>query len=136
MNNINSSILLLDKEMRLKAFNDAMKTIFSSKKDEDLMYMKCGEAIGYAYQLEEQKECGKTSQCCNYDIWIAALNSYMNNSVVYKDHIQRPFFLHSGEKVMKYLQFSTRLFVYNNEKFIIMIVEDITHLKNLERAVA
>jgi hypothetical protein len=53
LNNINSCVLLLDKELKLRAYNDSLKTIFSNKKDEDLLYIKCGEAIGCAYQIEE-----------------------------------------------------------------------------------
>jgi nitrogen fixation/metabolism regulation signal transduction histidine kinase len=126
LNNINSCVLLLDKQIRLRAFNDALKTIFSNKKDEDLQYMRCGEAIGCAYQIEEQKDCGKTSKCCDCELRIAAISSYMDNEIIYKDHITRPFFNYSKKKVDKHLQFSTRLFPFENEKYIIMIIEDIT----------
>ena len=126
LNNINSCVLLLDKDVRLQAFNDSLKTIFSNKKDEDLLYKRCGEAIGCAYQIEEQKDCGKTSQCCDCELRIAALTSYMDNETIYKDHISKPFFNFNNQKVDKHLQFSTRLFKFENEKYIIMIIEDIT----------
>jgi hypothetical protein len=126
MNNINSCILLLDKDMRLRAFNDSLKTIFSNKQDEDLLYQRCGEAIGCAYQLEEKTECGQTTRCIGCDLRIAGLKSYMDNEVICKDHIVRPFFNKFNRKVDKHLQFSTRLFVYRREKYIIMIIEDIT----------
>jgi len=118
--------LLLDKEVRLRAFNDSLKTIFSNKKDENLIYMRCGEAIGCAYQMEEQKDCGETTRCCDCDLRISALTSYMNNEVIYKNHITKPFFTYDNQKVDKHLQFSTRLFHFNDEKYIIMIIEDIT----------
>ena len=126
LNNINSCVLLLDKEVRLRAFNDSLKTIFSNKKDENLLYMRCGEAIGCAYQMEEQKDCGETTRCCDCDLRISALTSYMNNEVIYKNHITKPFFTYDNQKVDKHLQFSTRLFHFNDEKYIIMIIEDIT----------
>jgi hypothetical protein len=126
VNNINSCILLLDRDMKLRAFNDALKTIFSNKKNEDLMYMRCGEAIGCAHQIEEQKECGNTSQCCDCDLRLAALNSYMDNKTIYKNHVEKPFFTYDHTKVNKHLQFSTRLFIFDQEKYIIMIVEDIS----------
>jgi hypothetical protein len=126
LNNINSCILMLDKDVRLRAFNEPLRTIFSNKKNEDLLYVKCGEAIGCAYQIEEQRECGKTSECCSCELRISALTSYMNNEVIFKDHIVKPFFTHDNQKVDKHLQFSTRLFHYNHEKYIIMIVEDIS----------
>lgn len=131
LNNINSSVLLLDKDVKLRAFNDSLKTIFSNKKDEDLLYMKCGEAIGCAYQIEEQKECGKTSRCCDCDLRESALKSYLNNEVVYKQHIVKPFFTYDNKKVDKHLQFSTRLFHFNYDKYIIMIIEDISKWNEL-----
>lgn len=126
LDNITSCVLLLDSDIRLRAFNNAMKTIFSNRKDEDLLYVKCGEAIGCAYQIEEQKDCGKTSKCCSCELRVAALTSYMENTAVYKDHIVKPFLTHENKKVNKHLQFSTRLFLYGKEKYILMIIEDIS----------
>jgi len=40
--------------MELQAFNEPMMSIFSNKSDEDLLYRKCGEAIGCTYQIEEE----------------------------------------------------------------------------------
>ena len=133
LNNINTCVLLLDNNMRLQAFNDALKTIFSNKEDEVLLYRKCGEAIGCAYQIEEQKECGETSKCNNCELRIAALNSYINNETIYKEHIVRTFFNNKNEKVEKHLQFSTRLFKFNKDKYILILVEDITKFAELEQ---
>jgi len=126
LNNINSCVFLLDKNIQLRAFNDALKTIFSNKRDEDLLYMRCGEAIGCAHQIEEIKDCGDTSKCHECELRIAALTSYVEGKTIYKDNIVRPFFDYDGSKIDKRLQFSTRLFVFNREKYIIMIIEDIT----------
>lgn len=133
LNNINSCILLLDKEVKLRAFNDSLKTIFSNKKDEDLLYMKCGEAIGCAYQIEEQKNCGETSKCCNCELRISALTSYMNNEIIFKNHITKPFFTNNNQKIDKHLQFSTRLFNFKREKYIIMIIDDISKFFEIEK---
>jgi sigma-B regulation protein RsbU (phosphoserine phosphatase) len=133
LNNISCCVLLLDRDMKLHAFNNALKTIFTSRKDEDLLYVKCGEAIGCAHQIEEVKRCGETTQCCHCELRIAALNSYMNNKVIYNDHITRPFFTHEGNKINKHLKFSTRLFLFDREKYILMLVEDISELVILSR---
>jgi len=131
LENINSCVLLLDKNVRLKAYNDALKTIFSNRKDEDLLYVKCGEAIGCAYQIEEQTDCGNTTRCCHCELREAALLSYINDEVIYKDHIVKPFFTHDNQKVDKHLQFSTRLFYHEKDKYVIMIIEDIS--RNFEK---
>jgi len=126
LNNINSCVLLLNQKMELQAFNNSMKTIFSNKPDEHLLYRRCGEAIGCAYQVEEARNCGDTSRCCSCDLRVSALTSYMENRPVFKNYVERPFYKNSGEKVMKQLQFSTRLFTHANEKYIILIIEDIS----------
>lgn len=126
LNNIKSCVLLLDKQMKLRAYNDVLKTIFSNKKDEDLLYVKCGEAIGCAYQVEEKNECGLNSACSTCELRISALTSYLNDEAIYNEHTVRPFFSNDGTKVNKHLQFSTRLFQFGTEKYIIMIIEDIS----------
>jgi len=132
LNNINTCVLLLDRNLRLKAFNDALKTIFSNKKDEDLLYVKCGEAIGCAHQIEEKKECGNTSKCIDCDLRVAALTSYLTGQTIFKNLITRPFFNSSNQKVNKHLQFSTRIFEFEEEKYIIMLIEDITKFIELK----
>lgn len=133
LDNISSCILLLDKNMRLHAFNDSLKTIFSNKKDEHLLYMKCGDAIGCASQVDEKSNCGKSEQCKTCDLRLSALNAYALNKVVYKSRVTRQFYDHNGKKVDKHLQFSTKPFRYNNEKYIIMIIEDITKFVEIEK---
>lgn len=128
LNNISSCILLLDKKLELQAFNDSMKTIFSSRKDEDLLYVRCGEAIGCAYHIDEMKNCGETSHCAYCKLRESALISYSEDKPVYKQKISREFYMHDGKKVMKHLQFSTRSFKFEKDKYIILIIDDVTEL--------
>ncbi|MGQ8335079.1 hypothetical protein ACUNWD_00895 [Sunxiuqinia sp. A32] len=128
LNNISSCILLLDKKMELQAFNEPLISIFSARKGEDLLYVRCGEAIGCAYQVDEMKECGKTSQCANCSIRESALLSYFEKKPIYRDNFSREFYMHNGKKVMKHLQFSTRCFEFQNDSYIILIINDITEL--------
>lgn len=132
LNNINTCVLLLDKELKLKAFNDVLKTIFSKNRDEDLLYMRCGEAIGCAHTVEEQKDCGTTSKCQFCELRESSLMSYMNNDIVTRERITRPFFNYENKKVNKHLEFSSRLFEFKKEKYIIMLIEDITEYVEME----
>ena len=133
LNNISSCILLLDKNMELQAFNDVMVSIFSSRKEEDLLYVRCGEALGCAYNVDEMKNCGATSYCNSCSLRESALISYYENKPIFKDKISREFYMQDGKKTLKYLQFSTRCFKFNNERYIIMIIDDITRLMEIER---
>lgn len=135
LNNINSCIMLLDKDLKLRAYNNPLLSIFSNKKDESLLFRKCGDVIGCAYQIEEEKLCGNTSMCRTCELRISALKSYANDEAIFNKKITKPFFNYEGEKIDKHLQFSTRLFTYQKEKYIILILEDITELINIKKEV-
>jgi len=77
--------------------------------------------------VEESTQCGTTSHCNSCELRLAALESYIDDRVVFKEKVKRPFFKNDGQRIEKMLQFSTRLFIYNNEKFIIMIIDDVTN---------
>lgn len=133
LDNISECVLLLDKNLILRAFNDPIKTIFTNKKNENLLYKRCGEAIGCAYQIEEERECGHTSKCHSCELRIAALTSYSTKKTIHREHICKPFFNEKNEKIDKHLQFSTRLFNHDKETYIIMIIEDLSHIMELEK---
>lgn len=128
INDLSSCILLLDKDMMLRAFNDPLKTIFSNRPDEYLLYRRCGEAIGCAFTVEEQKDCGKTSKCSFCELREKALLAYVNRKNIYKGKIIREFYKTDSTKSLKFLQFSTRSFYLGGEYFLIVIIDDITPL--------
>ncbi|WP_282014866.1 hypothetical protein [Marinifilum flexuosum] len=134
LNNISSCVMLLDNELKLRAFNDPLTTIFSNKKNQELLYRKCGEVLGCAYQIEEDSPCGSTSKCNTCEIRISALLSYVENRPVYNENLIKSFVDFEGNREDKHLQFSTRLFKYRDENYIVAIIDDITELKTLQIA--
>jgi sigma-B regulation protein RsbU (phosphoserine phosphatase) len=128
LNNVSSCVLLLNREMKLIAFNDSIKTIFSNKKNEDLQYHKCGNAIGCAYAVEEEKECGQTTRCNTCDIRISSIKAYVEKKEVFKEHISREFYTSKLKKELRHLQFSARIFNFEKDTYIILIVDDISRL--------
>lgn len=135
LENLTSCVVLLNEKIELQAYNDALKTIFSNKKDEYILYQRCGEVINCAYAIDEQKDCGTTSQCTNCELRISAMQSYLNNVNIYKQRVCRPYYTTEGKKVIKDLQFSTRLFHFDKEKYVLMLIEDISPLVELEKKV-
>jgi len=128
IHNISSCVLLLDKEMMLCAYNEPLKTIFSSKPHEEIMYHKCGNVIGCAFAVEEEAECGTTSQCKSCSLRESALKSYINGETIYNEKIYREFYTTDFKKELKHLQFSTRAFNFEDENYILLIINDITML--------
>lgn len=132
INEISSCILLLDKDMMLQSFNDPFKTIFSNRPNEHILYKRCGEAIGCAYTVEEMKDCGTTSKCSACELREKSLLAYINNTNVYKGKIIREFYKTDEVKALKFLQYSIKAFNFDKERYIIVIIDDITSLHNLE----
>jgi hypothetical protein len=128
IHNISSCILLLNKDMMLKAYNEPLKTMFSDKPDDKIMYQKCGNVIGCAYAVDEEKECGNTSHCKFCTLRLSALTTYNEGIVVSKEKISREFYTTDMKKEMKHLQFSTRSFNFEQERYILLIIDDITPL--------
>lgn len=126
LNNICNAILMLNKDMELQAFNDTLKTLFVNYENEYLLYKRCGEAIGCANTVEEKKRCGDTTKCHLCNLREAALISYTDKKAVYREKITIAFYRTNGDKVNKVIQFSTRPFYFEDEYYIIMIIEDIT----------
>ncbi len=67
--------------------------MFPKNKDKDLIYIRCGEAIGCAYQVEEQKDCGKTSKCRNCELRLSAISTYLNNTTTFRKKSPAHFML-------------------------------------------
>jgi sigma-B regulation protein RsbU (phosphoserine phosphatase) len=114
--------------MNLYAFNDAIKTIFTNKENEHLLHKKCGNAIGCAYAVEEQVDCGLTSMCKYCELRVSALTAYTTKKPVLKQRLSREFFKTSNLKEMKHLLFSARPFNFNNDYYVMVIVEDVSLL--------
>lgn len=136
MENMTSSVLMLNKNMELQAFNDTFKTMFSDKPDEYLLYKKCGDALGCAYAIDENTECGTTSNCRFCELRENALNCYVQVKPVYKHAMSREFYLlNSTSKVLKHLQFSIRPFKWKEDYYLVLFIEDITKLKEHENLI-
>lgn len=132
INDIGSCILLLNKSMELVAFNHPMKNLFTDFNDQHFKYIRCGEAIGCAYNVEEQKRCGETSHCKECQLRKDALLSYSNNKPVYNRELSREFYKKTGTKELRHLRYSSRSFIANNEYYIMLIINDITLIRNQE----
>lgn len=124
LDNINCCIMLLDQQMNLRAFNNPLTTLFPNKKDSNLLYRKCGEVIGCAKQIEEKMQCGTTPFCNDCELRIAALISYSENTPI-KKNITKEFYDSTGNKFIKQFTFSTRLFKFEKETYIVMIISEI-----------
>jgi sigma-B regulation protein RsbU (phosphoserine phosphatase) len=128
LNNIGTCVLMLDKDMMLVALNDVSKTIFSNYANEHNEYRHCGNVLGCSWTVETQQQCGTTEACKICSLREAGLITILTKKPIYKSRLDREFYTIDGEKAIKHLQFSTRVFEYLDENYVIVFVEDITHL--------
>lgn len=125
LNNVSSCILILNNRMELISFNNALATLFPRTKHTNLNYLKCGEAIGCAHQIEEKKECGKSTKCKNCEIRLSAISAYLENKVTTNKRIVRSFYNEKEEKEEKVLNYSTRILHFEGEKYVILIIDNV-----------
>lgn len=128
LNQSSNCILILDDKMELYAFNEPLKTLFYNKHEDEYLYQKCGEVIGCAFTIEEQSECGETSNCKKCELRTEALRSYYEKAPALNHHIVREFYTQRGKKEKKHLKFSTFPFRHNDNYFLVLIVEDMSLL--------
>ena len=129
LNNITSCLLLLDNEMKLYSFNDPLYTLFSNSNNGDILYKKCGEVLGCAYAVEENKPCGETSNCNVCELREASLLSYSTKEPVKKQVVEREFYLVDGTKELKHLAFSTTFFEFDKDNYLMLIIDDVSDIK-------
>jgi signal transduction histidine kinase len=125
---ITSAIFLVDKDLRIREFNDSFKTLFY-KSDDLILGHLCGNALGCIYTVKENSDCGTSSNCGSCQLRGALLNTFLKKVPANRMILIRDFIIHEV-KVQKYLQYSTRILHYNNEEMIIVIVDDITENEN------
>lgn len=128
--NLTSCVLLLDHEMNLKAFNRPLESIFGVQPPKGEELLKCGNVIGCAYAVESMMECGTTDHCKTCPLRVDALESYVRGTETYKQKLSRDFYTCRGEKILKHLQYSAIGFMFDNEKYILVIIDDITEQTN------
>ncbi len=135
LNNISSCILMLDKEMKLQAFNDPLKTIFTNNSSKQVMYKRYGEVIGCAFLVEEVKDCGKTEHCNYCILRLSALQAYASHKSIYNQKLFRDFYTSNNTKETKCLKFSVKPIYYENDYYLILIIDDVSKIAETKSAI-
>jgi len=128
--NVTSAVYLVDKDIKVRNFNDSFKVLFE-KSDDKILGQLCGNAIGCSFAIDENKDCGTTSNCNNCNLRQSILNAIAKKIPSFKEILIRDFYI-NNDKITKYFQFSTRELIFNDENMIMIIIDDITALKITE----
>ncbi len=128
--NTNSAVLILDKDMKVQAYNESVKTIFAGKQGSFILHTKCGECLGCALTIDENKQCGNTSGCLTCELRNAAIVVYSSKQAIYKQRFEGEFYNKAHKKERKLLQYSIKPVELENKLYLALLVEDITHNKS------
>jgi len=119
---------MLNKDMKLQAFNNSLKTLFLNSSERRILYQRCGEVLGCAYSIEEKADCGKTSHCNECILRQTALKAYANHKSYYNERLIREFYTIDDKKEIKNLRFSVKPIYYEDCYYLFLIIDDISNV--------
>lgn len=127
MDNITSAVFIVDDKARIHGFNNVGQILFNKSADALLNHL-CGNAFGCYFTAAENKNCGETSFCSNCPLRKSIISAVTENVPSYKEILERKFNI-NGKMQYKYFQYTTKFVIYNNQKMILLIIDDITEME-------
>jgi len=132
LKNINAAVLVVDKRFHIYQFNDFFIHLFDSALD-TFVEKSFGQITGCVNAVVENKPCGETSQCKDCIFRRSLLQTLVEKIPAEKVPLKRIFYI-KGEAKQKHLEFTTRPIDYQDKRFILVIIYDVTNIeeKNVE----
>jgi len=124
IDNINSAVFIVDKQIRIQQFNRALRMLFG-KSRETLIGELCGNAMGCAFAVRENNLCGRTTHCGQCELRRSVVKAMTEKVPTYKGKLVREFFIRN-KPTLKYFEYSTKYILFEGQEMILVIVDDIT----------
>ncbi len=134
LDTVTSAVFVLDEEVRLRAFNDSFKALFC-KEESDFLGEKCGNAVGCAFAVAQDKECGETTHCDGCELRNAILATFAEKIPAYKEKLSRIFYINNVPRPKHFL-FSTRSISYEGRDMALVVVDDVTTMEKQQEELA
>lgn len=122
-NDIPSSVFVIDKENRIRFFNESFKKLFNADEFNSVNKL-CGDVLGCEFQLKEGEICGTTSDCLKCKFKSNFIKGFVNKNAT-KEKINRVFEI-GNVKTIKHFTFINKLIHFNNQEMQLVIIDDIT----------
>jgi len=127
LESINSALFIVDRELRVRNFNESFQTLFGRDQAAELG-PSWGEVRGCEFAVRENLECGRTSNCNRCLLRSAVLKAFVEKGTTYNERLAREFFVR-GKPLQLYLQLTTRPVEFGAETMTLVVLEDITQLE-------
>ncbi len=132
-NNLSSAVFIVDGNFRVRKVNDVYRSLFS-KSEKEVLNQLCGNTLGCAFAIEQQRPCGSTSACGECTIRSCIANSLASPGDVQDTYISRTFYI-KDLPIKKRFRIKARLVVFGGEELAIVAVDDVTELEEERRKV-
>lgn len=131
IDNMTSALFVVDKEVKVQNMNDSFQALFQ-KSREQIFGRYCGNAIGCSFTVNENKDCGNTSQCNTCELRKSILKAFTQKIPSFREKLEREIFI-NGQMMPKIFLYSTKYITFDNEEMILIIVDDITEIENQKK---
>lgn len=126
LDNMESAVLLLDKELRIHHANRRFMELFQPS-GRDVLGSCCGNALSCGHAVEEGVECGKSSRCGDCDLRRSALQA-LSGGTPRRSRLARRFHV-LGKPERKHLDISCRPMTYRGRAMALAVLHDVTELE-------
>jgi len=126
--NMDCGVFLLSKERKIKAINKAGKLFLKNPETDKLTQQLFGNAIGCKH-AESGYECGLNPVCDNCKLYqtIEKIVGETLNDV--EKVVDKKIIVRNHKEINKYLRYTFKALSINNEKNVLLLVDDITDLE-------
>lgn len=130
--NLHSSVFVLSRERAIQSANKSGIALLG-KDEKAVINQVFGNALDCMYTEGGKLQCGFTPYCKNCRLMNMVHNIFEDNQPVIKDVFDRKQIQVNGELVDKYFLYSARAIHYQQEKMVMLIVDDITKNEKQKR---
>lgn len=125
-----SAVFVVDYDFHIYDFNPEAAKLFNIDSDVILRRL-CGEIMHCLHAIESEKGCGNTEHCDDCVVK-NAVESAKKSQAVYKTQYKMKI-LNKGDIRKVHMLISASPFEYEDDNFVLLVIEDITEVTKLRR---
>jgi signal transduction histidine kinase len=130
LDDIPTAVVIVDKNVVVRMYNKAFGNIFVES-GHDAVGKFCGNAMNCSFTLNENTDCGKTTQCESCNLRNSFIQTLIKKESP-REKISKDYYLHDKIQTRHYY-YTTKRITFDDEEMIMVIIDDITELEEKNR---